>query len=350
MPELEEELTRERLVGRARRHFERAQQSPLESTQDADHDSQDTARLTVRCPHCANSVEILADVPWADITCVACGQVFSLVSDRRPTRDAPTLKRIAHFELIERLGVGGFGTVWKARDTILDRTVALKLPRRGQLSEVEIDKFLREARAAAQLHHPNIVSVHEVGRTDETVYIVSDLVRGVSLSDWMAIRSPTPRESARLCFRLADTLEHAHSLGIVHRDIKPGNIMVDADDELHIMDFGLAKRDAGEITMTIEGQVLGTPAYMAPEQALGQAHASSPRGRLFAGRGDVRTADGRVAVSRQSKHVDASSHPRRTAGSTHPEPPHPGRSGDRLPPLSRKRPAATIRFGGRTGG
>ncbi|MCA9148640.1 MAG: protein kinase [Planctomycetales bacterium] len=282
MPELAEELSRQQMIAAIRRNFEQGAHGSLaDITPDVSRQSLDTASLVVRCPHCANTVEILADLPWSDITCVGCGNVFSLVSDRFATHEAPTLKKIAHFELIERIGVGGFGTVWKARDTILDRAVALKLPRRGQLTEEEIDKFLREARAAAQLRHPNIVSVHEVGRTDETVYIVSDLVRGVSLSDWMAIRSPSPREVAEICFRISDALEHAHEMGIVHRDLKPGNIMVDARNEPHIMDFGLAKREAGEVTMTIEGQLLGTPAYMAPEQALGQAHESSPRTDVY---------------------------------------------------------------------
>lgn len=279
MPELGEEFKRQQIVALARWDFERVREERNASTENfsaAADESMETARLTVRCPHCSQSVEILADIPWSDITCVACGNVFSLVSDRLLTREAPTLKRIGHFELIERIGVGGFGTVWKARDTILDRVVALKLPRRGQLTPEETDKFLREARAAAQLRHPNIVSVHEVGRCDETVYIVSDLVRGVSLSDWMAIRGPSPLGAARLCASIARAVDHAHRAGIVHRDLKPGNIMVDAEDQPHIMDFGLAKRDAGEVTMTVEGQVIGTPAYMAPEQASGHSHQCTP--------------------------------------------------------------------------
>lgn len=274
MPELAEELANQQLVAIARKNFERREELPPttgQTRQDAE-----TARMSVRCPHCSYSVEILVDVPWADITCVGCGKVFSLVSDHGDTRGAPTLKKIGHFELIERIGVGGFGTVWKARDTILDRTVALKLPRHGQLTEEEIEKFLREARAAAQLRHPGIVSVHEVGRADDTVYIVSDLVRGILLSDWAAIRSPPSREVATLCFHLCEALEHAHQAKIVHRDLKPGNIMVDGNDRPHVMDFGLAKRDVGEVTMTVEGQVMGTPAYMSPEQARGDSHQSSP--------------------------------------------------------------------------
>ena len=281
MPELEEELRKQRLVENARDVFEQGDRRSGGSRTTEGAETSDTAKLIVRCPHCASPVEILADLPWSDITCIACGESFSLVSDAIATKEAPTLKQIAHFELIERIGVGGFGTVWKARDTVLDRTVALKLPRRGQLSEQEIDKFLREARAAAQLKHPNIVSVHEVGRTDETVYIVSDLVRGVSLYDWMGIRSPSPNEVAKLCYQIAEALNHAHRVGVVHRDLKPGNIMIDGDDQPHIMDFGLAKREADEVTMTVEGQVLGTPAYMSPEQAMGQAHDSSPRTDVY---------------------------------------------------------------------
>ncbi|MCA9199716.1 MAG: protein kinase [Planctomycetales bacterium] len=268
------ELKRRDLIAQIRQNFEEA--GSVHPTLDSESPTSDTARLSVRCPHCANSVDIDADVPWSEIICIGCGNSFSLVSDNLNTKEAPSLKQIAHFELIERLGVGGFGTVWKARDTILDRAVALKLPRKGQLTEEEIDKFLREARAAAQLRHPNIVSVHEVGRTEDTVYIVNDLVRGVSLSDWAAIRSPLPFESAVLCLKISNALAEAHRLGIVHRDLKPGNILVDAHDEPHIMDFGLAKRDAGEVTVTIEGQIVGTPAYMAPEQAMGMSHACGP--------------------------------------------------------------------------
>jgi serine/threonine protein kinase len=152
--------------------------------------------------------------------------------------------------------------VWKARDTELDRTVALKIPRKGQLDPGETEQFLREARAAAQLRHANIVSVHEVGRDQDTVFIVSDFVEGATLADRLAAQRLSIRESAELCAKIAEALHHAHESGVVHRDLKPGNVILDAAGEPHIMDFGLARREVGEVTMTVEGRVLGTPAYM----------------------------------------------------------------------------------------
>ncbi len=228
--------------------------------------------LHIRCPHCASPVELLADTPDEDVTCRACGSTFCLV-DRGGDAAAPAnLRSLGRFELVSRLGVGGFGTVWKARDPELDRTVALKIPRRGQLRSEEIDFFFREARAAAQLHHPNIVAVYEIGHEDDTVFIVSDFVRGVTLSEWMNTQKPSVREVAKLCTQIADSLEHAHERGVVHRDLKPSNIMIDENGQPRIMDFGLAKRESGEITMTCDGQILGTAAYMSPEQAEGRGH------------------------------------------------------------------------------
>ena len=142
--------------------------------------------------------------------------------------------------------------------------MAVKIPRKQQLSSVEAEQFIREARAAAQLRHPNIVSVHEVGREKGQVYIVSDLVDGLNLSDWLTGQTLTSREAAELCATVAEALQHAHQAGVIHRDLKPSNILIDADGEPHIMDFGLAKREAGEITMTTDGQVLGTPARHNP--------------------------------------------------------------------------------------
>lgn len=114
--------------------------------------------LQIRCPHCHTPVEVDADSPFTDITCNSCGSHFSLAGDETETRAAASVSTVGHFELVERLGLGGFGTVWKARDTELDRTVAVKIPRKGQIDPNEVEQFLREARTAAQLKHQKIYS------------------------------------------------------------------------------------------------------------------------------------------------------------------------------------------------
>ncbi|MCA8999698.1 MAG: serine/threonine protein kinase [Planctomycetaceae bacterium] len=149
------------------------------------------------------------------------------------------------------------------------------------LSHEEREKFFREARAAAQLRHENIVSVHEVGRDGETIYIISDFVEGLTLADWLTGQRPTASESARIIAQVALALQHSHERGVVHRDIKPSNIMLDRDLCPHVMDFGLAKREVGEMTMTVSGAVLGTPAYMSPEQARGSGHAVDGRTDVY---------------------------------------------------------------------
>ena len=217
-----------------------------------------------------------------DLTCPSCGSNFSLVDgDATTTYCHPSIRQVGHFELVEQIGVGAFGSVWKARDTELDRVVAVKIPRKEKLDATEAEQFLRKARAAAQLRHPHIVSVHEVGRDGDTIYIVSDLVRGVTLADWLTGQKPTPREAAQICAQVAEALHYAHEQGVIHRDLKPGNAMLDDAGEPHLMDFGLAKREAGEITMTVEGHVLGTPAYMSPEQARGEGHTAGRRTDIY---------------------------------------------------------------------
>ena len=239
--------------------------------------------MKVRCPHCDLGIEIVEDQPLTDaLTCPACGSTFSLGGyESTASYTAAAARTLGHFELIDEVGVGAFGSVWLARDTQLDRRVAVKIPRKEQLAPQEVEQFLREARAAAQLTHPNIVSVHEVGRADETVYIVSDYVEGATMADWLTGQQPKKRQAAELCAKIADALHHAHEAGVVHRDLKPGNIMLDGAGEPHIMDFGLAKREAGEITMTVDGRILGTPAYMPPEQAKGHGHQADRRSDVY---------------------------------------------------------------------
>ncbi len=237
--------------------------------------------IHTHCPHCHNPIELVDESSYREILCLSCGSSFSLVSTETTATRGGGSSTIAHFELLEQLGMGHFGTVWKARDTQLDCLVAVKLPRSEQLDEAQTEQFFREARAAAQLRHPHIVRVHQVGREDKSIYIVSDYVQGADLKEWLTGQRITKRESVELCITLAEALEHAHEAGVIHRDLKPGNIMMDLHGQPHIMDFGLAKREAGEITMTLEGMVLGTPAYMPPEQARGDGHSADRRSDVY---------------------------------------------------------------------
>ena len=176
---------------------------------------------------------------------------------------------ISHYEIRRELGVGAFGTVYLGYDTKLERQVAIKVPRRLLPIEREKKRFLREARLAAALHHPNVVSIHEVNDNDGVLYIVSDYVEGLPLDRWLKVNQLTQADAVRLCIKICEAIQHAHESGVIHRDIKPSNIMIDAEISPHVMDFGLAKHLADE-SISIDGNISGTPAYMSPEQARGE--------------------------------------------------------------------------------
>jgi tRNA A-37 threonylcarbamoyl transferase component Bud32 len=192
-------------------------------------------------------------------------------------------RRLDNFELLEELGVGSFGHVFRARDTRLDRTVAIKFLRAGRFAErAEIDRFLREARSAALLHHPGIAALYDTGQADDgTYYLVEEFVPGQTLAAAIEQGRFDSRGAATVVVEVAAALDYAHRHGVVHRDVKPSNILIDGLDRPHLMDFGLAKRETEEAPMTLDGQVLGTPAYMSPEQARGEANQVDARTDIY---------------------------------------------------------------------
>lgn len=214
------------------------------------------------------------------------------------------LPRLARFECLEEVGSGGFGTVYRARDTKLGRDVAIKIPRSGSFAnESELKRFAREAKHAGQLRHAGIVPVYEVGKSEGIAYLVSELVDGETLAEAMSHRDFSQAEAVEIVAQVAEALDHAHNLGIVHRDIKPSNILLetrkihDASDpqrsgrlnrrpatlpyEIRITDFGLSRNLGTDESLSADAQLIGTLAYMSPEQASGKAGEADARSDVF---------------------------------------------------------------------
>jgi serine/threonine-protein kinase len=180
-------------------------------------------------------------------------------------------RRIGNYEILGELGRGGMGVVFKAQQTDLHRTVAIKMILGGTVAgEEDLNRFRTEAEATASLQHPNIVRIHEVGEFEGRPYFSMEFVDGPSLAQRLA-EGPLPsRPAARYVAILARAIQHAHEHKILHRDLKPANVLLDGEDAPHITDFGLAKRLQADSGQTRTGAVLGTPSYMAPEQAAGR--------------------------------------------------------------------------------
>lgn len=181
--------------------------------------------------------------------------------------------KYGRYETLRELGRGSTGVVHEAYDPQIDRTLALKVLRRDRCtSETFVKRFLKEARTIGRLSHPNIVTVYDAGEDHGTVYIAMERLEGQPLSHWMLTRKFTVEEVIELGIQIAETLDYAHGKGVVHRDIKPSNIVVEPNGRIRITDFGIARMEDPAITFqTLDGEILGTPAYMSPEQVLGEA-------------------------------------------------------------------------------
>jgi len=197
-------------------------------------------------------------------------------------KNLAAMKNFGDFELLEEIAHGGMGIVYKARQVSLNRIVAIKMILSGQLAtENEIQRFLAEAETAANLQHPNIVAIHEVGEHQGQHYFSMDYVEGKDLSHVVG-KSPLPvAEAAKFVKTIAEAIQYAHDNGIYHRDLKPQNVLIDRDGQPRITDFGLAKRLGQDESLTVTGAVIGSPQYMSPEQARGSKDQVGPRSDIY---------------------------------------------------------------------
>lgn len=250
--------------------------------------------MEIRCPGCAHPITIPKELCGEDesrshytitaVDCPNCGSVsvgpayWKTISLASPPEEAD-IRQVAHFELIKKLGQGGFGAVWLAHDLALGREVALKIPTsKGH----EADSLLYEAQTAASLRHPNIVPIFEVGNAGGRAFIASQYIEGLTLRDFLSSGRPPIVRTVELLTCVADALHHAHEHGVVHRDVKPANILVNQEGQPFVTDFGIAKRISPDSTITSDGRIVGTARYMSPEQASGRSRETDRRSDVYA--------------------------------------------------------------------
>jgi len=215
---------------------------------------------------------MLADAVSSQVSAEKSGEGFA---DDMPSATLELPARIGDYELQEEIGRGGMGVVYRAQHVSEPRVAAVKMILRGKLaSSIDRARFSAEAEATSRLAHENIVRVHEVAEHDGQLYFTMDYIPGETLAQRLSRGPMLPREAATLLAKIARAIHYAHTQGVLHRDVKPSNILIDEDGQPHVTDFGLAKQTEDGVNLTRTGAVLGTPAYMAPEQAAGG------RGRL----------------------------------------------------------------------
>jgi tRNA A-37 threonylcarbamoyl transferase component Bud32 len=204
----------------------------------------------------------------------------------RPAESTQMPQRVGPYQVERELGAGGFGVVYLAYDPDVKRRVALKVLHPGRLNQPEaVERFRREARVTARLRHPGIVQLYDYSRQGPPYYLVTEHVEGEDPRAWCRRRRANPSQVAELVAQVAEAVAHAHAHGVCHRDLKPGNILVDGDGRPHVLDFGLARldewADEPETSPTSDGRVLGSLLYMAPEQAAGHSHDADARSDVY---------------------------------------------------------------------
>src|SRR3954454_13187861 len=221
-------------------------------------------------------LDLLAHESVAGIVDPSLGDGLPLAAQKKKPNQQKTVAKFGDYELLDVIGRGGQGVVYRARQKSLNRIVALKVIGLGHwATEAHLKRFRLEAEAAASLEHPGIVPIHEVGERDGSCYFSMKFIEGGQLDEVVRRTPMSIRQAAELIAKVARTVHYAHEHGILHRDIKPGNILLDDKGEPHLTDFGLARLVETESTVTRTLEVLGTPSYMAPEQAVGNNAAIS---------------------------------------------------------------------------
>lgn len=240
------------------------------------------AAPTVSVRVCAKcSAKIFGDTRQCGACLLETG-LGSLMQEDVDLATTPQITEFGDYELIEELGRGGQGVVYRARQKSLNRTVALKVIGLGRwASTPHLKRFRQEAEAAARLEHPQIVPIYEVGEREGSCYFSMKFVEGGSLDELVRGEPMPARSAAELLVKIARTVQFAHERGILHRDLKPGNVLLDAEGQPHLTDFGLARLIEQESTITNSFDVMGTPSFMAPEQAAGKAKDLTPAADVY---------------------------------------------------------------------
>lgn len=248
-----------------------------------------SGEVSLHCPACRKTFRAQDHAPGKTYACPRCKGPLEIreASPELAFKDEPPVPReipvrMGRYLIDREIARGGMGVVYKGRQEGLDRAVAIKLLLGGAAADEEmVRRFHREGRAAAKLRHPNIVAIHEVGEYEGRPFFTMDYIPGRSLDAVLREGPVDFRRGARLLRDVARAIHYAHEQGIIHRDLKPGNILVDPEDVPHVTDFGLAKDAGVQSMLSVTGEVMGTPAFMSPEQAEGRVRELDRRSDVY---------------------------------------------------------------------